>query len=83
MLSLSQRLLQSLQRQLHVLLLIAGKDPSIPAVLVAVILGALLINLPNRACRCNNHISVFVDELVQLLFSLIRVLVQILTQVQP
>lgn len=83
MLSLSQCLLQSLQRQLHVLLLIAGEDPPIPAVLVAVILGSLIINLHNLACRCNNHISVLVDELVQLLLSLIRVLDQILTQVQP
>ena len=74
-LSLPQRLLQSLQRQLHLLLVVAGEDPSVPAVLVAVVLGALRLNPCNNTHRRNDHVPMLVDELVQLLLALVRVLV--------
>ena len=40
-LSVTQRLLQTIQRELHIGLVLAGEDPAVPAELVAAVLGSL------------------------------------------
>ena len=62
--SLLQRLLQTLQSQLHVVLLVAGENPSVPSVLVTVVLCSLHITPFPRPHGSNDHIAVLVNELV-------------------
>ena len=83
LLSLLKRLLQSVQRDLQVLVRIASEDHSEPARLSREERLALRVSHAHSAYGANNHLAVLVNVIVQLLLVLERVALHVLVQVDP
>ena len=84
LLPLHQRLLETVQRQLEMLVAVAGEDHAEPARLRREERLALRITVSlSIAYRADDHLAVLVDEVVQLLLGLEGVADHVLRQIDP
>ena len=84
LLSLHQRLLEAVQRQLEMLVAVAREDHAEPARLLREEGLALdITRFPLAAYRADDHLAVLVDEVVQLLLGLEGVADHVLRQIDP